>query len=201
MTPKSEPQLVLVQPNPNAVLLPLRYYDPELQNAMNAEPFDKTRLQRAYEQAKRLTTEYLKQLADIEDRVNKQTFKLLSDEKQPLFDADLFELSMGDALEHLPLAKRRRLSSAVRARFGSFDGTRLHTLTYSRIAAIHVNASEERWFDRRSGSCFDSLLTHELTAINESLMQHAFLFVSGASISIRFERFQWAVTKTDRAGV
>ena len=111
-----------VQPNASAVPPPLRYYDPELQNASNAEPFDKERFRLACEKAKELDAAYLRQVIHLADRVSKRTLSLLSDPTKPLFDADLFEFSVGDALEYMVSTKRRAAAStSVRATFCSFD--------------------------------------------------------------------------------
>ncbi len=85
---------------------------------------------------------------------------------------------------------------AVRATFGSFDEETLHTLTYRGVKALNVNVPMERWYER--GGCrIDSLLSHELTSEEVGLMRHAFLFASGAALSIIFERVKWQ-TKRNR---
>jgi hypothetical protein len=199
MGPVKNRSLTVLQPNMDAVPSPLRFYDPELQNAWNAEPFDKVRLQRASQNAKELNLAYLRQMKDLVDRVSKRTFALFSDPEQPLFDADLFELSIGDALKYA-VPKRRRVapSTSVRATFRSFDSKTLHVLTYNRIASVNFNLPHDRWFSWPSGgSRIDSLLAHELTSMDATLMKHAFLFVSGATISIHFERVKWETRRNE----
>jgi hypothetical protein len=196
----NESSLTQVQPNLVAVPAPLRYYDPELQNALNAEPFDKESFQRASEKGKQLNAAYRRQVAALAPRVSKRTLSLFSDPKQPLFDADLFEFSFGDSLGYLvPRRRRRTQTTSVRATFCSFDGNTLHLLTYSQVAVLNVNVPPDRWFEWPLGrNRIDSLLANELTAVDAKLMQHAFLFVSGATISIRFERVKWETRRNNR---
>jgi hypothetical protein len=158
----NERVLVQLQPNACAIPSPLRFYDPELQNALNVEPFDVERLQRARAKAKQLNAAYLGGLAELASRMSKRTFSLFSDPRDPMFDSDLVEFSFGDSL----------------------------MLLAAGIKALSVNVPSERWFDQWR-SRIDSLLAHELTGEEVGYMQHAFLFASGAAISITFERVRW----------
>jgi hypothetical protein len=189
-----------LQPDENATPSPLRFYDPEIQNAWNAEPPDSERIARANQRAAELKTAYLRQLSDLSGRISKKTFSLFSDPKQPLFDADLFKFSVGDALGYLEPRKRRaRPTTSVEATFRSFDGNTLHDLTYRGIASVNVDVPNTRWFIwPGGGSRIDSLLANELTALDSELMKHAFLFVSGATITIEFRGVTWK-TKRNRS--
>jgi hypothetical protein len=187
----NERVLVQLQPNACAIPSPLRFYDPELQNALNVEPFDVERLQRARAKAKQLNAAYLGGLAELASRMSKRTFSLFSDPRDPMFDSDHVEFSIGDSLMLLAAGNRQKtLEMGVRATFRSFDGKTLHLLTYKGIKALSVNVPSERWFDQWR-SRIDSLLAHELTGEEVGYMQHAFLFASGAAISITFERVRW----------
>jgi hypothetical protein len=185
--------LTQLQPDIAAAPSPLRFYDPELQNASNVEPFDAVRFQRAMQKANQLQEEYLLQIADFADRLSKRTLSLISDPKHPLFDADLFEFSVGDALKYsVPRKRRVSPSASVRATFCSFDQRTLHVMTYTRIASMNIDFPGDRWFDWPTDiTRFDSLLADEVTAVDAKLMKHAFLFVSGATISIEFEQIKW----------
>jgi len=189
--------LVQLQPNPSAVPAPLRFYDPELQNSLNAEPFDADRFQRARAKAKRLNTAYLEGISALGSQLSKRTLSLFADPREPMFDSDLLEFSLGDSLQHATVgSRRRRLELTVRATFRSFDEKTLHLLTYRGIKALNLNVPIERWFDM-GRSRIDSLLAHEITGEEIDLMQHAFLFVSGAAISITCEQIRWQ-TKRNR---
>jgi hypothetical protein len=183
--------LVHAQPNPKAIPAPLQYYDPELQDALNAEPYDADRFQRARAKSKQLHAAYMKQLVALAPRLSKRTFSLFSDPKQPLFDSDLLRFSFGDSLGYAAKTRRRRrLEISVQAIFGSFDGEILNELTYKGIEFVKANVPVERWYQMGVNK-IDSLLADELTSADANLMQHAFLFASGATISITFERVIW----------
>jgi hypothetical protein len=187
----SERTLVLIQPRSAATPAPLRYYDPELQNSFCVELFDADRLQRARAKAKELNAAYLKGLSSLAPRLSKRTFALFADPREPMFDSDLLEFSFGDSIQYEAVRGRRRtLEMIVRAAFRSFDEKTLHLLTYKGVRALSVNVPEERWF-AGGRSRIDSLLAHELTGEENDLMKHAFLFASGAAISITFERVRW----------
>jgi hypothetical protein len=191
MEESSKKTLVVAQPNPAAIPAPLRYYDPELQDALNAEPYDADRFQRARAKAKQLHASYIEELNALASRLSQRTSSLVADPQEPLFDADLFEFSFGDALQNAAAGSRRRaLRMSVRATFGSFDEETLHTLTYRGVKALNANVPMERWYERW-GSRIDSLLSHELTSAGVGLMRHAFLFASGAALSIICERVRW----------
>ena len=184
--------LVQVQPNPAAIPAPLRYYDPELQNAWNVEPFDNERLMRAQTKGMKLHAAYLRQVATLAPRLSKQTFSHVAAIRSPLFDADLVAFSFGDLLGHAaPRKRRKRLETTVQATFRSFEEDKLHLLAYRNIAALNVNVPADRWFDAGGNKRIDSLLADELTNVDATLMQHAFLFASGAAISIQFEHVSW----------
>ena len=185
--------LTQLEPDESATPSPLRFYDPEIQNAWNAEPPDGERIERANQKAVKLKAAYVRQLADLAERMSKETYSRFSDPGQPLFDADLFKFSVGDALAHSePRQRRMKLSTAVEATFCSFDGKTLHDLTYSGIAAVRVDVPNGRWFSWPTGrKRMDSLLADELTSLDPELMKHAFLFVSGATISIEFKKVNW----------
>jgi hypothetical protein len=182
-----------LEPDESATPSSLRFYDPEIQNAWNAEPRDGERIERANQEASKLKAAYLRQLTDLSERISKETFSRFSDPRQPLFDADLFKFSVGDALGYSePRQRRMRLSTAVEATFCSFDGKTLHDLTYSGIAAVRVDVPNGRWFSWPTGrNRMDSLLADELTSLDPQLMKHAFLFASGATISIECKRINW----------
>jgi hypothetical protein len=191
MEESSKKTLVVAQPNSVATPSPLRYYDPELQDALNTEPYDADRFQRARAKAKQLNAAYMEELNALASRLSQRTLSLFADPQEPLFDADLFEFSFGDSLQHAAARSRRRaLKMTVRAAFGSFDEETLHTLTYRGVKALNVNVPMERWYER-GGSRIDSLLSHELTSAGVGLMRHAFLFASGAALSVIFERVRW----------
>jgi hypothetical protein len=108
-----------------------------------------------------------------------------------MFDSDLLEFSFGDSIQYTTVSSRRRaLEMTVEATFRSFDEKTLHLLTYKGIKALSVNVPAERWF-AHGRVRIDSLLSHELTSEENGLMQHAFLFASGASFLITSERVRW----------
>lgn len=185
--------LTQLEPDECATPSPLRFYDPEIQNAWNTEPPDGKRIERANQEAAKLKAAYLRQLTDLSERISKDTFSRFSDPRQLLFDADLFKFSVGDALAYSEARKRRRrLSTTVEATFCSFDGKTLHDLAYSGIATIKVDVPNARWFSWSIGrNRMDSLLADELTSLDTELMKHAFLFASGATISIEFKKVSW----------
>ena len=190
--------LSLVQPNRKAIPPPLRYYDPELQDALNVEPFDEDRLQRARAKAVRLNSAYLEEISGLAPRLSRRTFSKFSDPRQPLFDSDLLEFAFGDSLGYPVTTKgrQRTLMMAVRAAFRSFNEKLIHVLTYSDVDSLSVNVPAETWYARCGKKRIDCLLADELTSVDSGLMSHAFLFVSGASVSITFERVRWE-TKRD----
>jgi len=82
------------------------------------------------------------------------------------------------------------LEMVVQAKFRSFDEKILHLLTYKNIKALSVNVPSKRWFEM-GWKRMDSLLADELTSVDAKLMKHAFLFASGATISITSEWVRW----------
>ena len=187
--------LKIVQPNPNVNPASLRYYDPELQNAGNREPFDREGFDRAAQNSRELRKAYLQQLSGLAPRLSKRTYSLLANPEEPLFDSDLLQFSFGDSLTYAAKSKRRRrLSTTVQAVFRNFHEDALHTLAYEGIESLKVNVPTERWFDMGQKK-IDNLLAHELTDSDGRQMLHSFLFASGATVSITFERMNW---KTQR---
>lgn len=71
---KSEVELVVLQPNPNCILEPLTYYDPELQNAECEDTANTERLRRALAKSEQLRAEYKAQLKRLRSRLNKRTY-------------------------------------------------------------------------------------------------------------------------------
>jgi len=133
----------------------------------------------------------MEEVSSLAPRLSKRTFSLFSDPRQPLFDSDLLGFSFGDLLHYMPGRNRRKaLETAVEATFRSFDQKTLHLLSYKGIEALSVNVPSERWFEMKRKS-IDHLLADELTSAGANRMQHAFLFASGAVISITFERVRW----------
>ncbi|HWR15975.1 MAG TPA: hypothetical protein VN577_14195 [Terriglobales bacterium] len=175
----------------NANPEPLTYYDRELQNAWNAEPFDPDRLRRAHEKSKQLYRAYNKQLRKLRPRLAKRTYERFTDEKDPLFDSNLLEFTFGDALGTAKKAIVRPSQAAVRATFLSFDEKTLHELRYRKLESLQVDLPTEPWFHWGGHKQIDSLLSHELTANGRSLMQHKFLFASGAVIAVTFAEMTW----------
>jgi hypothetical protein len=194
MPPKGPRTLTQAQSNKSATPHPLRYYDPELQEAWNAEPFDSARAEKARKNTRKLHKAYLKQIEALASRMSRNAYLRFSDPRGLLFDSDLLKFEFGDSLGAPPNGLRRnRLKLSVRALFGSFDGKTLHELKYRQVASLNANIPTERWFDAGDGRV-DSLLADELTDANGSLMQHTFLFVSGTLISIQFGAVSWKCT-------
>jgi hypothetical protein len=188
--------LVPVLPNPAAIPAQLRFYDPELQNALNSEPWDPARFERARAKSRGLHAAYLKQLAKLAPRLSKRTYSRFSDSRQPLFDGDLLQFSFGDSLSHSRNAPRRkRFETSIQVIFRSFDGKTEHILSYRNIKSLNVTVPSERWFNQVP-NCIHSLLADELTSAGQHLMRHHFLFVTGAVIVISFERVRWETRRT-----
>jgi hypothetical protein len=193
-----EYKLVQLQPNLNAVPASLRYFDPEVQNAANAEPLDMDRFIRANAKGQQLKAAYLEALTALAPRLSKRTFSLFADPREPLFDSDLAAFSAGDLLPFATSGTRRmRMELNVQATFRSFDLKTLHQLRYRGIKSLNFNFPAERWFDW--GDSVASLLAHELTGEQTGPMQHAFYFVSGATLSITFERVSWQAKRNSQA--
>jgi hypothetical protein len=196
---KSKVELVVLQPNPNCVLEPLTYYDPELQNAGSAKTSDPERLQRAIAKSEQLRAEYRNQLKKLRSRLNQRTYSRLADAHDPLFDSDLLEFTFGDRLGFSSKAPRTRLRTRVCATFLSFEQDILHQLRYRHIESLRVNVPVERWFAWSNGAKeIGNLLAHELTAVDESLMQHKFLFSSGAAVTVVFAEIAWDTRRAAR---
>jgi hypothetical protein len=189
---KSKVELVVQRPNPICVLEPLTYYDPELQNAGCEETSNPERLQRAFAKSEQLRAEYKKQLKNLRSRLNQHAYAHLMAERDPLFDSNLLQFTFGDRLGFGNKVRRTRLRTSVRATFLNFEGDRLHELSYRHIESLRVNVPIERWFEWGDGvKAIDCLLAHELTGSGDSLMQHKFLFSSGAAIAIVFAGMNW----------
>jgi hypothetical protein len=187
--------LTNAQSNKLAIPRPLQFYDPELQEAWNAEPADPARLEKARDHARELHRAYLKQLPPLQPRLSMKTYLRFSDPRQPLFDSDLLEFAFGDAVSlHRKRSRRQRLKLSVRAQFRSFDEKSIHTLTYRRVVSLNANIPSDRWFDWGDGQ-IDHLLADELTEADASSMRHTFLFASGTLISILFGAVTWESTR------
>jgi hypothetical protein len=195
MPPKGTRTLTQAQSNKSAIPPPLRYYDPELQEAWNAEPFDSARVEKARQNARKLRKAYFKQIEALASRISKNAYLRFSDPRGLLFDSDLLKFEFGDSLG-APLngLRRNSLKLSVSALFGSFDGKTLHELKYKQVASLNANIPTERWFDMGNGRV-DSLLADELTDVNGSLLQHTFLFASGTLISVQFGTVSWKSTR------
>jgi hypothetical protein len=191
-------QLVILQPNPNRRPAPLKYYDPELQDAGNAEPYDEARFQRAGAKAKRLCSAYLKQLAQLRPRLSKRTYSLFADERQLLFDSNVLEFMFGDSFKRYR-TRGFRFTTAVSAKFLDFDMKTIHVLKYRGVDSLNINVPSERWYDWGGASKnIDRLLANELTAVNPTMMEHRFLFSSGTTISVKFSRVTWGTKRAPR---
>jgi hypothetical protein len=197
MPAKEQPTLTLAQSNKRAIPQPLRFYDPELQEAWNADPFDPERLEKARQKASELHHAYLKHLQRLSPRLSKKTYQRFSDPRLPLFDSDLVEFAFGDLLgARLNTQRRTRPQLAIRALFRSFDEKTLHELKYRPVESLNANIPLERWFDWGDGRRrIDHLLADELTDAGGSQMQHTYLFASGTLISIRFGTVTWERTR------
>lgn len=188
--------LTQLEPDKAATPTPLSFYDPELQNAWNAVPVDRERIVRANQRATSLKAAYKRQLMALSERMSKDTFSRFSNPRELLFDAELFKFSVGDALSYSePRRRMIRLSTSVEATFCSFDGKTLHHLAYRGISAVKVDLPDARWFTTHTGYRVDSLLADELTSLDSERMKHAFLFVSGTTISIEFRKVNWKTTR------
>ncbi len=195
MPSKQERTLTPAQSNYSAIPQPLRFYDPELQEALNAEPFDSSRYEKARQNARALHQAYLKQMKVLEPRLSKKAYRMFADPTQPLFDSDLLEFAFGDSVGVSPKSSRRnRLRLSIRAVFRSFDENLLHKLSYRKVTSLHANIPVERWFDSGDGR-IDSLLADELVGLSGSLLEHTFLFVSGARITVQFGSVGWETTR------
>ena len=186
-------ELTIAQPSIKFVPKPLRYYDPELQNAGSPEEWNEesyARFRRAKDEAKRLRRAYQKQLAKLRPRLSKRTYSLFADERQPLFDSNLLEFAFGDSISKLR-TRGFRFATIVSAKFLGFDMKTIHLLRYRGINSLAINVPNERWYDWSDATAIDSLLANELIASSATLMEHRFLFSSGTTISIRFSEVRW----------
>ncbi|NUQ27686.1 MAG: hypothetical protein HOQ35_04110 [Acidobacteriaceae bacterium] len=153
---------------------------------------------RANAKGQQLKAAYLEALRALAPRLSKRAFSLFADPREPLFDSDLVVFSAGDLLPFATSGTRRlRTELNVEATFRSFDLKTLHRLTYKGIKSLNFNFPAERWFDW--GDCVASLLAHELTGEQTGPMQHAFYFVSGATISVTCERVSWQTKRNSQA--
>ena len=195
----SEIELTPLVPNPRAIPYPLQFYDPEIQIAINTEPFDKPRMERAYRKAEVLRQAYLEQLQPLRFRLALPTYRRLSNPRKPLFDSNLISFSVGDAVGGIREGRRWKGIPSALAKFLSFDQKTIHTLRFSGLDHMSCNLPQYRWFSWSSGSReFDSLIHDELTPYKDQLMRHRFLFSSGAAIDIVFARMVWSATRVNR---
>jgi hypothetical protein len=195
---KTTCELVVVQPNLNGVPDSLTYYDPELQNAWNADPPDAARLARANSKSRQLHSEYMKQLSKLRPRLSQRTYKRFAAEQDSLFDSNLLEFTFGDRVGFAGKEKGTRPRTVALATLLSFDENTLHELHYRDIEFMQANLPEQQWFSWGRGRQIDSLLAHELTSDGKARMQHELLFASGAAISIGFTHVTWDTRRSSK---
>jgi hypothetical protein len=111
-----------------------------------------------------------------------------------LFDSNLLEFAVGDSVGFSAHPKRRGRKATVQAAFLDFSEKTVHTLKYDQVDSLQVNVPTDRWYEMGSRN-IDSLLEDELTSAGPKLMQHAFLFASGSTISITFAKVSWKTKK------
>jgi len=195
---KQTRELIIIQPNPKSVIEPLKYYDPELQNAWNVEPADPERIERAMKRGQQLQRDYLQSLKSLRGRLGQRTYAKFADESDPLFDSNLMEFTFGDHLGYATLKRNFRARLSVRTTFLSFEEDKLHHLHYQNVESLRITVPTERWYDWGNGiNEIGNLLANELIAAN-SLMSHSFLFTSGTVIFIEFARVTWEKSRAKR---
>jgi len=196
---KQTRELIIIQPNPKSVIEPLKYYDPELQNAWNVEPADPERIERAMKRGQELQRDYLQTLKGLRERLAQRTYAKFADESNPLFDSNLMEFTFGDQVGFAESKRKKRPRLSVRTTFLSFKEDKLHDLHYRNVESMQITVPTERWFDWGDGNPqLDSLLAHELTGAKNQPLSHQFLFASGARISIAFADVTWETRRAKR---
>jgi hypothetical protein len=185
--------LRILQPNSKARVKALRFYDPELQDASNADPPDPERLKRALLKSKKLHRAYQRQLAQIRGSVSAQTYRRFAKKRDPLFDSNLLSFSFGDSVfSRGAISRWPSFEARIEVRFLSFEGGTVHILKYRGIYAMSIHVPHERWYAfPNSKPQIDSLLFHQVTSAGPKAIKHEFLFHSGTTIEIICGKMHW----------
>jgi hypothetical protein len=188
---------VPVRPNRESTPRGWRFYDPEQQNLANEEPLDMVRYRAVLRKQRRLRERYLRHLSSLRNRLANSTYTRFTADAPPLFDSNLLEFSVGDALGKFEPRARWRPKTTIEADLLSFDMKTIHTLHYTDVDSLLFEMPHERWFNSfdQARRGIDSLIHDELTAAGKLSMQHGFLFVSGTTIRIIFRSIRWTTKR------
>jgi hypothetical protein len=135
--------------------------------------------------------DYHRELEELKSRVSKAAWNFFryGFARYGLHDANLLSLSVGDGLDYVAdgvspfLLNRQRTSAKIK--FLNFEQDLHYLFDLRGVKRIETDLFiEESLYAKSIGDLF----TYELTGVNESLLQLSFLFASGATFTIQFQK-------------
>lgn len=174
----------------------MRYFTKDFPKADNNPRLSKAQQKAMHRLFLRRSAAYDRQLRALRHRLSKQAwnFFYFGFGRWGLHDAQLLTCTFGDGLDYKPngLHPLRVNKEKVKARIQILDRHQnlLCTFTCRGIskAVFDYPTDDPLWNDR---GCVDMLLTYEMTAASDRYLRLEFLFASGATIKVEFERLHF----------
>lgn len=169
----------------------MKYYLRETQDVLNDDYGTPEFVEYAKEIKRKqseLHNDYLAQLAMLRSRLTEKTYKLLSTYSDPLFDSNLMAISIGDSVRKNIKYGSVWFHTEAMIRLITFDEDAIYTLKYRAVQSAKFDLPHARWYESSQRREIGCLLSHEVVAIDELFLSHEFLFTSGATINIEFQK-------------
>ncbi len=180
----------------------MKYFTPDLIAAANDWIEQTTpELRKAEKRFKSAVAEYQRELEGLKPRVSRAAWDLFRHgfAEKGLHDARLLSLRVGDGLNYLPdgvtpfRLNRQRTTTIVELL--NYEQSFHYVFELRRVRRVSTDLFvEEGSFSNNLGD----LYIYELVAIDEKLLQLGFLFASGATIAIQFERLVFRRRRINR---
>ncbi len=149
---------------------------------------------------KEVINQYHSSLRELKPRISRQAWNFFENGygRWGLHDGRLISLAIGDGLDYRPNGsapfRLNHQQTAARVVFLNYEQDLLSNFDLRRISYIRsdlMNCELPNW-------CLGDLLTYEIVAVDENLLQLGFLFASGASIVAQFKRLIFRRRRIER---
>ncbi|HWN10254.1 MAG TPA: hypothetical protein VNO50_13470 [Pyrinomonadaceae bacterium] len=170
----------------------MKYFTPNLIAAANDWIEQTTpELRKAEKRFESAVADYRRELERLKPRVSQAAWDFFrhGNNETGLHDARLLSLKVGDGLNYVPdgvtpfRVNRQRTATIVE--FLNYEQSFEYVFDLRRVHRISTDLFVEKESFAKS---LGDLYIYELVAINEKLLQLGFLFATGATIGIQFER-------------
>jgi len=158
-------------------------------------------LRKAEKRFESVVAEYRLELESLKPRVSRAAWDFFRHgrDETGLHDARLLSLRVGDGLNYTPDGvtpfRINRQRTGIIVEFLNYEQSFHYVFDLRRVSRVSTDLFiEEGSFAKSLGD----LYIYELVAIDEQILQLGFLFASGATISIDFERLVFRRRRIDR---